>query len=179
MSTIAANDVTPDNPEHPTGKTKNIGELVFAGLLLALGVFVLVDSSQIEVPLAASNVGPRTFPYVTGAILTLSATVTVIGILRGRGAEPEEGELVDPHAKFSWRKVGLLVASVVAFAALLEPAGYVVANTVTFFGVAFTLGAHRYVRAAIGSVLLSLLVYVGFTRGLGIYLPPGVLEGIL
>jgi len=160
-------------------KITNKGELGFAGLLLALGIFVLVDATRIDIPLAASNVGPRTFPYITGAILTASAAIVVIDILRGRSAEPEEGELVDPHARFNWRKVGLLVASVVAFAVLLVPAGYVVANTVAFFGVAFALGARRYIRAVVGSILLSLLVYVAFTRGLGIYLPPGVLEGIL
>jgi putative tricarboxylic transport membrane protein len=155
------------------------GELAFAGLLLALGVFVLIDAGTIDVPLAASNVGPRAFPYLAGAILTASAALVVIEIVRGQSGDPEESELVEPHAKFSWRKVGLLVASVVAFAVLLNPAGYVIANTVAFFGIAFTLGARHYVRAAIGSLLLSLLVYVGFTRGLNIYLPPGVLQGIL
>ena len=41
---------------------KSKGELGFAGLLLALGVFILIDTTTIEIPMAASNVGPRSSP---------------------------------------------------------------------------------------------------------------------
>ena len=49
---------------------KSKGELGFAGLLLALGVFILVDATTIEIPKAASNVGPRFFPYAVATLLT-------------------------------------------------------------------------------------------------------------
>lgn len=158
---------------------KSKEELAFAGLLLALGIFILVDTSTIEIPRAASNVGPRFFPYAVGLLLTGAAVVVVVNILRGDHAEPEEGELIDPSLPMNVRRVCLLVAAVVAFAVLLNPLGYVVATAACFFAVAATLGARHYARLAVGSLVVALTIYVAFTRGLGIYLPPGLLNGIL
>ena len=158
---------------------KDKGELGFAGLLLALGIFILVDTTTIEIPKAASNVGPRFVPYAVGALLTAAAAVVVINILRGDHAEPDEGELVDPTQPMDYRRVSLLIASVIAFAVLLDPLGYVPATAFSFFGVAMTLGARHYARLAVGSLIVALAVYLAFTRGLGIYLPPGLLDGIL
>jgi putative tricarboxylic transport membrane protein len=158
---------------------KDRGELGFAGLLLILGVFVLVDTTRIDIPKAASNVGPRFFPYAVGLLLTGAALVVILNILRGDHAHPEEGELIDPSLPVNLKRVAGLIGAVLAFAVLLEPLGYVVATAVTFFGVAVTLGSRHFVRVGVGSVALALVIYLLFTRGLGLYLPPGVLEGIL
>ena len=155
------------------------GELAFAGLLLALGVFILVDTTRIEIPKAASNVGPRFFPYAVGALLTVGAVLVVINILRGDHASPEEGELIDPTLPVNFRRTAMMIGSVVLFALLLNPLGYVFATAISFFAIAVTLGARHFVRLAVGAVVLSVLIYVAFTQGLGIYLPPGLLDGIL
>lgn len=158
---------------------KSKGELGFAGLLLALGVFVLVDTTSIEIPKAASNVGPRFFPYAVGILLTGAAVAVIVDIVRGGHAEPEESELVDPDQPFNLRRVALVVGAVVAFGVLLEPLGYVMATSISFFMIAFALGARHYARLAIGSVIVAVTIYLAFTRGLGIFLPPGLLDGIL
>lgn len=158
---------------------KSKGELVFAGLTLALGIFVLASTATINVPVAASIVGPRFFPYAVGILLTAAAVFVIIDILRGNSVSPEEGELVDPALPMNKRRVALLLVSVLAFIVLMDTAGYVIASSAAFFGVATTLGARHKWRAAIASVLLSLAVYLLFTGPLGIYLPPGLLDGIL
>lgn len=162
-----------------THAVKDKGELVFAGLALVLGISVLIGTSTIDVPLAASNVGPRFFPYAVGILLTVSALFVVIEVLRGKSAAPEESELVDPSLPFNRKRVALLVLSVLAFIALLDTAGYVVAASVAFFGIATVLGARHKWRSAVAAVLLSLAVYLLFTGPLGIYLPPGLLDGLL
>ncbi|MFF2345998.1 tripartite tricarboxylate transporter TctB family protein [Pseudarthrobacter sp. NPDC058119] len=158
---------------------KSRGELVFAGLTLALGIFILIGTSFIHEPVAASNVGPRFFPYAIGILLTAASAFVVLDVLRGNSAAPEEGELVDPSLPMNKKRVVLLLISILAFAVLLEPAGYVIACAVSFFGIAVTLGARLSWRVAVTSVALSLAIYLLFTRPLGIYLPPGVLAGIL
>lgn len=158
---------------------KDKGELGFAGLLLALGVFVMVDTTTIEIPKAASNVGPRFFPYAVGLLLSAAAVAVIVNILRGGHAEPEEGELVDPSQPFNARRVALFIGAVAIFAALVTPLGYVPATAISFFIGAYALGARHYTRLAVGSLLVALVIYVAFTRGLGIYLPPGLLNGIL
>jgi putative tricarboxylic transport membrane protein len=160
-------------------KVQSKGELAFAGLLLALGVFVLVDTTTIEIPKAASNVGPRFFPYAVGALLTVGALFAVIGILRGDHAEAEESELVDPSQPVNAKRLAGMVGAVVAFCVLVNTAGYVPATAASFFLIAFSLGAKHYARHAVISIVVAVAIYVAFTRGLGIYLPPGILEGIL
>lgn len=162
-----------------TISVKSRGELVFAGLTLALGIFILVGTMFINEPLAASNVGPRFFPFAIGALLTGASAVVVLDILRGNSAAPEAGELVDPSLPMNKKRVALLLLSILAFAVLLEPAGYVLACAVSFFGIAVTLGARLSWRVAITSIALSFAIYLLFTRALGIFLPPGVLAGIL
>ena len=44
-------------------------ELGLAGLLLALGVFLLVDAQRIAVPVNANSIGPRFFPTCVGVLL--------------------------------------------------------------------------------------------------------------
>lgn len=162
-----------------TTNVKSRGELVFAGLTLALGIFILIGTTFINEPVAASNVGPRFFPYAIGALLTVASAFVVVDILRGNSAAPEEGELVDPSLPMNKKRVALLLVSILAFAVLLEPAGYVIACAVSFFGIAVTLGARLSWRVGLTSVALSFAIYLLFTRPLGIFLPPGVLAGIL
>lgn len=162
-----------------TVNVKSRGELVFAGLTLALGIFILVGTTFINEPLAASNVGPRFFPYAIGVLLTVASAFVVIDVLRGNSASPEDGELVDPTLPMNKKRVALLLVSILAFAVLLEPAGYVIACALSFFGIAVTLGARLSWRVAVASIALSFAIYLLFTRPLAIFLPPGVLAGIL
>ena len=64
--------------------------------------------------------------------------------------------------------VGLL-----AFVVLLEPVGFIVAASVMFALVAGAFGGRP--KAALVGVLFAVAVYVAFTRGLDLALPPGAL----
>ncbi|MGC5172156.1 tripartite tricarboxylate transporter TctB family protein [Microbacterium sp. DT81.1] len=154
------------------------GELAFTGLLLALGIFVLIETAAIPIPVASSNVGPRFMPYFAGALLTGAAAWTVVDILRGRTVAPEDSELADPTQRFHWGRVGLLVASVIAFAALLDVVGYLIAAPISVFGLLITFGARRWWVMAIVAVVLPLLIFLLFTQVLGIYLPLGPFEDL-
>ncbi|MEV4737539.1 tripartite tricarboxylate transporter TctB family protein [Microbacterium sp. LWO14-1.2] len=154
------------------------GELAFAGLLLVLGIFVLIETAAIPIPVAASNVGPRFMPYFAGGLLTVAAAWTLLEILRGRSASPEESELADPTQKFHFGRVALLVASVIAFGVLLDPLGYLIAAPLCMFGLLLTFGARRWWLMTVVSVVLPVLIFLLFTEVLGIYLPLGPFEGL-
>lgn len=155
------------------------GELAFGGLLLVLGIFVLIEASQIPIPVAASNVGPRFMPYFAGGLLTLAAVWSIIEVLRGRSVAPEESELADPSQKFSWKNVGFLVGSVLAFVVLLDPLGYLLATPIAFFGLLLAFGARRWWVMAVVSIVLPTLIFFFFNGVLGIRLPLGPFAGIL
>ena len=75
--------------------------------------------------------------------------------------------------------VAIIVAGLIAHMNLLKPLGFVPAGLILFWSVAFAFGSRRYGRDVIVGLLLALFAYVGFTYGLGLQLPPGILKGLL
>lgn len=154
-------------------------ELGLAALLLALGVFLLVETQRIAVPVNANAVGPRFFPTVVGAVLVVVSLWLAVDVLRGGRGEMEAAEDVDVSRSSDWRTLALLSAVFLGHAFLLEPLGFPVAAALLFFGVAAALGSRRWARDAAIAVVLAVLVFVVFARGLGVGLPAGVLQGVL
>jgi hypothetical protein len=62
----------------------------------------------------------------------------------------------------------------VSFVALLNLAGFVAAGTVLFACTASAFGSHRWLRDAILGITLCATVYLAFTYGFGVSLPPGL-----
>lgn len=161
---------------HPlTGRA----ELGLAALLLAIGVFLLVETQRIAVPVNANAVGPRFFPTVVGAVLVVVSLWLAVDVLRGGRGEMEAAEDVDVSRASDWRTLALLSAVFLGHAFVLEPLGFPVAAALLFFGVAAALGSRRWARDAAIAVVLAVLVFVVFARGLGVGLPAGVLQGVL
>jgi putative tricarboxylic transport membrane protein len=57
----------------------------------------------------------------------------------------------------------------------VEPLGYVIVSSIVFWLTAWAVGARHVLRSAVIAVVLSLVVYLAFTRLLDITLPAGVL----
>jgi putative tricarboxylic transport membrane protein len=156
-----------------------VGELVFAGGVAALAVYVIVGAGSIVTPVSAGAVGPRVLPYLVGGAMLLAALASIAGILRGHTAAAEEGEDIDPNANTDWRTVGLLAGLVVLHIFLIVPVGWPIAAAVLFTGAAWVLGATSKVRAAVIGTLLAFGLQIAFAGGLGVSLPPGpFLEGV-
>jgi putative tricarboxylic transport membrane protein len=162
-----------------TKRLPKAGEYIFAGLALALGIFVFVGAFGIRLPSSGTQVGPRVFPFMVGTILVVSAAAVLIGIIRGSVAEVEEGEDIDAHAKTDWITLAKLTVFVIAHIALLEVIGWPFAAAVLFGGVAWSLGAKRWWVALLTGLALGLVIFVLFGGLLGLSLPSGPLLGWL
>ena len=173
MTAVLAPARTPRSPL--TGKA----ELGLAAMLLALGVFLLVETQRIAIPVNANAVGPRFFPTVVGVVLVVVSLWLAVDVLRGGRGEMESAEDVDTSRSSDWRTLALLSAVFLGHAFLLESVGFPVAAAVLFFGVAAALGSRRWARDAAVAVVMAVLVFVVFARGLGVGLPAGVLQGVL
>ena len=158
---------------------KRIGEFIFAGLSLALGIFVLVGAFAIRVPGAGTQVGPRVFPFLVSAILLLSAVMVLVELFRGRVVEEEGSEDIEVGAKTDWITLLKLVVFVIAHLVLIEIAGWAIAAAVLFGGVAWSLGARRWWVALLIGLGLGLLVQIVFGGFLGLSLPLGPVFGFL
>lgn len=156
-----------------------VGELVFAGGVVALGLFALVRAGSINEPLTAGSMGPRVLPYLVGAALVLSGAAVVAAVLRGHRGEAEQGEDVADDEHTDWVTVGMLVGLLLVHVFLIVPAGWPVAATVLFAGSAIVLGARPWWRAVVIGLLLALVLQAAFAGGLGVSLPAGpLLEGV-
>jgi putative tricarboxylic transport membrane protein len=148
------------------------------GFLALVGALVIVDASQLWEG-ANDLIGPRLLPMVLGVLLLVIAMVYAIDVIRGGRGQPETGDDVDVTTPIDWRTVMLLVGVLAVNVALIEWLGWVISGAFLFWGTAFALGSRRYVLDLAIAVTLSLASFYGLVIGLGVYLPAGVLQGIL
>jgi len=149
-----------------------------AGLAIGLGLIAIAsvigfDTMQMQVPPSYARVGPQIFPYIIA--IGLAITGAHIAWKSYRGGD----EVIDAVEPTDWKSVGIIVAGLIAHMNLLKPLGFVPAGLILFMSVAFAFGSRRYGRDAIVGFLLVLFAYLGFTYGLGLQLPPGILKGLL
>jgi putative tricarboxylic transport membrane protein len=173
---------------------------IFVGLLtIGIGVFVGVQTLTMHVPDNSASPGPQLFPAIVAVLmLVLGAALVVQVALRPAAPEPEGtdhsggdagvvGDLVEgrgpaagaPAAHSDWRAVGTVLGSVVLFALLLQPVGWLLSGALLFFGVTWAFGGRRPLFEAAVALAYSSVVQLAFVGGLGLNLPAGILGGVL
>ena len=157
-------------------KSKKIGgELAFAGSLLILGVVVLYDTSKMLVPPGSGTVGPQIFPYLVSGFLIFISLGLFVQILRGNLGVPEGTEFGEVVEKTDFKSLSMVAGSMLTYPLLIERAGFIIATSVAFFGVAFSYGAKNLVKNLVISIVFSFIVYFAFAKGLNVGLPAGIL----
>lgn len=150
-------------------------EIVIGLGVAALGCFIAVETSQITVAPAYAKVGPGVIPYLVAGGLVLLGLLFALQALRTAAPAPPS----TPAGLTDWRALAVISVGLVAHMLLVERAGFVIAAAVLFGCVAYGFGSRRILRDSVIAILLAIIVYIGFTRGLRVPLPPGVIEGIL
>jgi len=164
---------------HLEPQRRSLGEWAIAVALLAIGVVVVLDGLNQATSTSASGVGAGFVPKVVGVALVVLSLLLMVQLARGRHGEPDEGEGDVDVRSTKWVPFSVCVAAVLIFIVAVEPVGYLIVSAVTFWLTAWAMGARSHWRSAVIAVVLSLVVYLSFTRLLGIDLPAGILEGIL
>ena len=163
--------------EHSRRSRVDLGETLLAVVTAAFGAAVVWQATQIRLTPAYAKVGPRVIPYIVGTGLVMVGVWLAVEALTGRAAAPSaESEDADPTLPTDWQTVGLLALALVAYLLLIELGGFVVASALLYAGAAFAMGSRRVARDIATGVVLATMLYVGFTRGLGVRLPAGVLD---
>lgn len=154
-------------------------EILVAIGVIAMGIVILVETRDIQVPRAFASVGPRVVPTVIGWGLIVIGAWYAIDVVRGNTAAPSaDSEDVDPTLPADWAVLGGLALALGIYAVLMEPAGFVIASAILFTMAAFAMGSRQIVRDALIGVAVSLVTYLVFSEWLGIRLPAGLLEPI-
>jgi putative tricarboxylic transport membrane protein len=111
----------------------------------------------------AARAGEWLFP-----MLVIGGSAFVLTLLLVRRTRPTTSDRAN-HAPAVRVALGLVL-----FAALLNLAGFVVAGTVLFVCTASAFGSRRRGHDALLGITLCATVYIVFTYGLGVSLPPGL-----
>lgn len=176
--------------------------LVVPAVMLAVGIALIIGTATMTVPANTAPPGPQLFPAIIAIAVIVLAALLAIDILRRpepidvadaeapaddsdiddealiatvEGREPE-APAVRPRSNL-WAMLGA-VGTVVVFIAALTPLGWLLSGAFLFWGIARSLGSRRPVFDIFLSLAISALVQIAFSGGLGLNLPPGILEGL-
>ncbi|MCD2169941.1 tripartite tricarboxylate transporter TctB family protein [Microbacterium sp. JC 701] len=176
--------------------------LVVPAIMLLVGIGLVVGTLTMTVPANTAPPGPQLFPAIVAAAVIVLAVLLALDVIRRpepvevadaaaqendvdiddealiaavEGREPE-APTVRPRSNL-WALVGA-VGTVIVFIAALTPLGWLLSGAFLFWGIARSLGSRRPVFDIFLSLAISAIVQIAFSGGLGLNLPPGILEGL-
>lgn len=131
-------------------------------ILIGLAAFIAVQAIQLEIPFSYEPVGPKAFPL--GLSILLIALSVVLILRPGANGHWPSGALA--------LRLLLILALLLIFAVLFTKLGFIASSFFVVAGLARLFGA-TWSKALITGVLMSVVGYFLFTKGLGIVLPSG------
>jgi len=169
MTDAVAPDTEATGPaEHGHRWIKNL-RVVFAVVMIALGIFLIISSEGLGYLDRTGAPGPGFFPRWVGLILAVLAFFWGISEMRASVDSQESQDL----ERRGWLRAGRFLVAMVLFAILLVPLGYVLTSLAFMLYLTFTVGRNRgtWWINVIVSLAASVGVYLVFVRVLGVVLP--------
>jgi hypothetical protein len=160
------------------------GSIVFAGLMLAVGV--IYETMALNMPRGnLAYPGPGLFPMVIGAFMIAMALGCLLQELvpRMREMNPEVSAIpgadaAEPEER-NVAKTVQLTALMVAYIFALKPLGFPIAICI-FLAIAIRIfGYRKWLPALAMAAIITVVSYVSFVIWLAVPLPMGILEDIL
>ena len=145
-------------------KIKSQRDFASGLMFVAVGVAFAVGALNYTFGSSAKP-GPGFFPFGLGMILALLGGAVLFKSLT---IESDGG---DPIGAIAWRPLLVLLASVVLFGLLLRPMGLVVALPVLVLVSSLAGDQFRLKEALVSAVLLTLMSWAVFVKGLGLTIP--------
>jgi putative tricarboxylic transport membrane protein len=155
-------------------RTSGAGLAIGLGFV-SIGVVIAISTSAMQIPPTYAKVGPEVVPYLVAGVLAGLGTVIAWQAYFGSPSalRPEAGIAAE------WRPVMMISAGFGAFIALLKAGGFIAAAMLLFLATTRAFGSRRYVRDAMIGALLTVAVYLLFSRVLKLPLPKGLLDGLM
>lgn len=149
-------------------------DLVPGAAAMLLGLLIAAGSFAISSGFGYDRIGPRTAPYgVALGLLLIGGALLAPALGRRRETDPTADQ------PLRWRAIGMVALAGALFLLLAGRTGFIAAASLQFWLVARAFSSHRPLRDGAAAMLLAIVVYAAFARGLGLALPAGPLEALL
>ena len=133
--------------------------------------------------------GPTTFPYILGIIFALAGLWLLISpadllarrqpAVEERAAKsPAPAESLGARLAAQWHFYAMWIA-ILGYLALMPSVGFPVATFVLLAVFTFLLGEERWWLVGSLALVVTVVIHLGFGKGLNVRLPLGVLESLL
>jgi putative tricarboxylic transport membrane protein len=154
-----------------TAGATRAADLWLSAGLVTLGSILLAGLAAISPGAGYDRIGPRFFPAAVSLGL-----IALGGALAWPARRPRH-DVADVTSRVgvrtNWRGLAAIVAALLFTVLLLDRAGFVPTAALQFFIVARAFHSRRPARDALAALLVSVAVYVLFSKGLGLTLPRG------
>lgn len=160
-------------------------EIILGGAMVALAAFYLYSATGIKIRSSVS-VSARLIPEILGmAVLALGVAQIIAGIRHLAKVRAEDKAKGTPSVVFNEaEKMDLLpiiltFVLIVGYAMVFEWLGFIISSTLCMFFQILLLAPKEKRRPglfAIISVVVAVVVYIAFRKGLNLSLPAGILE---
>ncbi|WP_099038218.1 tripartite tricarboxylate transporter TctB family protein [Mycobacterium neglectum] len=174
-----------------------IGGMVVLGLaaVILIGGLAIPDSSY-----ANAVLSPRDFPWFVGLLMAVAGTVLLVrnapalvpshrsaktgqedGGSTADDKRPEDAEEAQARSRPAQnpRTLGILLSFLLGYILVFVWLGYTLSTFLFLAGLTMVLAPRKPARNLIFAATFSIVVYLGFTKGLNVLLPPGPLGGLL
>ena len=143
--------------------------LVIAAAMFVLAAVLVWDASRLGGAATYARIGPQIAPQVIAICLAGLGIWTVVEAFRRDfpAREPQE-----------FRPVLWIVAGLIGQLVLLRITGFSIATGVLFGFVAYGLGRRPLWIGIPAGIVIALVVWIVFARGLALHLPGGPLEAL-
>ena len=138
---------------------------ITGALLLAFTIWYGATAWGIPRSFFSDPLGSRPFPLAVAFFLAPLALYLLLGRPKTRPVWPERS---------AWPALGFALVAFVVYAAIMEPLGFAVSNTIAFFFLALVFRAPP-LKGAIAALVATVVIYVLFGILLELYLPTGEL----
>ena len=154
--------------------TKNLTTGIFS---VVLGLAYLAGTYNIPVYDAADSVGPRSFPFLTTAIVICSGLALIVSDLRREERKPFSWGFVSERGV--WMKIAVTMVASIGYGLVLDWLGYLIATFFFMMVVSTLINVGRHKQNVIIAALFSIITFISFALLLKLSLPRGLLGGIL
>jgi putative tricarboxylic transport membrane protein len=153
------------------------GQIALSGAVCVVGLLVLTGAFALPDQAGYSTVGPAVVPKIVGMALIAVGAMLIHEVMRGGFRNHDEK--AERELGMDWVAFARISAGIVLYGGLIEHAGFVVSSWVLFLCTAKGFGCNRWLRNGGIALVMAIVIYLIFNRGLGLNLPAGVLKGLM